>query len=244
MRAVILAGGYGKRMGPMGEKMPKALIKVGEKPVIEHIFEKLKSVRDIDIVYISTNEKFKGQLALWLDKFRSSEKTLKLVVEPHTTDHKKLGSMGALKYLIESEKIDDDLMVINGDNVFDFDLNRLVKFFNEKDKLVIGFYDVKSLEEARKMGVGRLNTYGKLVEFEEKPEKPKSTLVSTGCYIFPRSSLEMVSFYLAGKNSPDAPGYFVKWFYTRWKVYGFVFKEKWFDIGSLETLREAREHFR
>jgi len=243
MRAVILAGGYGKRMGPMGDNMPKALIKIGDRPVIEYILEKLEAVRDIDIIYINTNERFEGQFAVWLDKFRNSKKTIKLVIEPHSVDHKKLGSIGALMYLVEKEKIDNDLMVINGDNLFEFDLNTLVDFFKEKQKLVIGFYDVKSLENAGRFGVGKLNSFGKLVDFEEKPETPKSTLISTGCYIFPRSVLELLSFYLAGKNNPDAPGHFIKWFYKRWKAYGFVFKKKWFDIGSLETLREARNYF-
>ncbi|HLD57280.1 MAG TPA: sugar phosphate nucleotidyltransferase, partial [archaeon] len=152
--------------------------------------------------------------------------------------------IGALDYLVSSQGIDEDLIVIAGDNLFDFRLKELVNYYNKKKCPVIAFYDMQDLEAAKRFGVAELDKDDKVVDFSEKPETPKSTFVSTGCYIFPHEALAMISTYLKDKNNHDAPGYFISWLYKRLPVYGFRFKGKWYDIGSFEAYLEAEKEYK
>lgn len=241
MKCVVLCGGFAKRMVSVAQDMPKALLPVAGKPIIQHILEKVEHL-DLETIFISTNKRFEKQLRKFLSRYKPSREVV-LVVEPTLSEGEKLGSVGALRFLIEHEKVDDDLLVINGDNLFGFGLERILNFYRARRETCVGLYDVRSPEEARKLGVVEIDERGRVKGFEEKPEKPRSTLASTGIYIYPKDVLRLVLEYLAQGNNPDAPGYFLTWLYKRQPVYGFVFREQWFDIGSPDTYREAEREF-
>jgi glucose-1-phosphate thymidylyltransferase len=166
-----------------------------------------------------------------------------LVIEPAMEEGQKLGSVGALKFFADAargrEGGGEDMMVINGDNVFEFDLSAFADFYEEKGGVTFGIYDTGSIDEARKMGVVLAGDDGVVQDFEEKPEHPKTTTVSTGIYIFPSSSIGMISQYIEEGNSPDRMGDFLAWLLSRQKLYAFVFRERWFDIGTPETYMQA-----
>ncbi len=243
MKAVIMAGGFAKRMWPLTTGRPKPLLMISGKPIVEHIVENLENVRSIDKIYIATNKKFEDHFNNWIKTTKLDGK-IKLIIEPASKEEEKKGSIGALDYLINTEQINDDLIVVAGDNLFDFRLKDFVDYYHEKKGVVIAFYDIGDLLAAQKFGVGELDSNGKLVDFLEKPEKPKSTFVSTGCYIFPKDVLKTVSTYLKDKNNPDAPGYFISWLYKKLAIYGFKFKGKWYDVGSFEAYLEAEKEYK
>lgn len=242
MKALILAGGFARRMGGLGEGRPKALLGVAGKPVIEHILDKTEKLAGISDVSISTNKRFEGHFVEWMEK-PPSKSGIRLIVEPHMEEGQKLGSIGALQFFIEREKINEDLLVINGDNLFGFSLRDLLDFYSEKKGFVFGVYDTKSIEEARKMGVVLSDQNGNVMDFEEKPERPKSTRVSTGIYVFPKEVLPLIKQYIDEGNNPDRMGDFLAWLMKRQEIYAFVFKEPWFDIGTPDTYRKAVEKF-
>jgi glucose-1-phosphate thymidylyltransferase len=237
-----MCGGFAKRMAPIANGTPKALLPVAGKPVIQYIIDRLGPIGEVEKILISTNKRFEGQFRDFLSGCKPC-KGMELVVEPALSEGEKLGSIGALRFLIERGGIDDDLMVINGDNLFKFGLRGFVDFYKARGGTVVGVYDVRKIDEAKKLGIVEIDKSKRIVGFEEKPEKPKSTLASTGIYIYPKNILKLILEYLKQGNSPDAPGYFLAWLYRRQPVYGFVFREQWFDIGSPETYREAEMGF-
>jgi glucose-1-phosphate thymidylyltransferase len=155
---------------------------------------------------------------------------------------KKLGSIGALDFFIKQKAVDEDLLVVFGDNLFEADMGRFMDFYAEKGSFVFGVHDTGSIEESRKMGVVLLDGDGRVTNFEEKPEQPKSTLVSTGVYVMPKKVVGMVSQYVREGNSADRFGDFLVWLMNRHNLHAFHF-DKWFDIGTPETYARANEEF-
>lgn len=238
MKAIILAGGYAKRLWPLTKNKPKQLLSVGGKPMIEYIMEKLETQKEIDKIIISTNEKFENNFKQWLPGYKST-KDISLVIEPTLSEKDKLGSVGALGYLIREKNINKELMIIGGDNLFEFDLRDLINYYRKKGGNVVALYDLRSIQKARSYGVAKVDEKMRIIDFVEKPENPPSTLVSTACYMLSAEGVRSIKTYLDKGENPDAIGFFIKWLIKREKVFGFVFSGRWFDIGSLESLKEA-----
>ena len=245
MQAVVLAGGFAKRLWPLTREKPKPLLPVAGKPIIEYILEKLDCIAEIDKVYISVNRKFEPCFREWASGVSFSKK-LEVVAEPAMSEEEKLGAVGALGFLLREKGIMDDLIVIAGDNLFDFDMKRFVDG-HRSGCPIVALYDIKEKEKIKKKyGVVVLDEKNVIKEFHEKPEDPASTLVSTGCYFFPKSVVEMVHEYLKGKNNADAPGFFISWLAKQMAVQGFVFDgdSRWFDIGNMESYKEANKVYK
>jgi len=238
MKVIILAGGYAKRLWPLTKNKPKQLLLVGGRPIIEYIMEKLETQKEINKIIISTNEKFEENFKEWLLGYKSS-KNIELIIEPTLSEKNKFGSVGALGYLIKKKSIDEELMIIGGDNLFEFALRDLINYYREKKGDVVALYDLKSIQKARSYGVAKVDEEMRIIDFVEKPENPPSTLVSTACYVLSQEGIRGILTYLNAGENPDAIGFFIKWLIKRERVFGFVFSGKWFDIGSLESLKEA-----
>jgi len=235
MKAVILAGGYAKRLWPLTRDTPKSLLKVGNKEIITLIIEKLKKINISEII-ISTNKKFKEKFEEYIQGTN-----LKLIIEPTLSEEKKLGSIGGLNYIIDKLNIDENTIIIGGDNIFEFDLNKFIDFFKENGTC-IALKQIDDKELIKKYGVCTLDN-NKIINFQEKPEEPKSNLASTACYLFKIEELLLIKKYLEQGNSPDAFGNFISWLIKQTNIFGFPFEEDWFDIGSLEQLEEADKKY-
>jgi len=238
MKAIILAGGYAKRLWPLTKNKPKQLLLVGGRPIIEYIMEKLETQKEINKIIISTNEKFEENFKEWLLGYKSS-KNIELIIEPTLSEKNKFGSVGALGYLIKKKSIDEELMIIGGDNLFEFALRDLINYYREKKGDVVALYDLKSIQKAQNYGVAKVDEEMRIIDFVEKPENPLSTLVSTACYMLSTEGVRSILTYLDKGENPDTIGFFIKWLIKRERVFGFAFSGKWFDIGSLESLKEA-----
>ena len=162
-----------------------------------------------------------------------------------TTNEDRLGAIGDLRLTIERAGIDDDLLVIAGDNLFDFSLADYVAWWRGKGRAsAVALYDVGDLRLASRYGVVELDEAERIVEFEEKPERPRSTLATTATYIFHREHVPLIGRYLDEGNPPDPPGRFIGWLLEREPVYGYRFEGEWLDIGDLEQLLEADNRLR
>ncbi|MFB6352706.1 MAG: sugar phosphate nucleotidyltransferase [Halobacteriales archaeon] len=236
MEAVVLAGGYATRLWPITKHRPKMLLPVGESTVIDRVFAELDADDRIDDVYVSTNARFAEDFEAHLADSPFDRPTLS--VEETTQEAEKLGVVGALAQLVDREGIDDDTLVVAGDNLLSFDLAEFLDFFVDKGTATLAAYDVGSRERARSYGVVALDG-DRLVDFQEKPDDPKSTLVSIACYGFPAATLDKLDDYLADDNNPDEPGWFVQWLYDREPVHAFTFDGAWFDIGTPESYLDA-----
>ncbi len=239
MKALILAAGYAIRLYPLTENQPKPLLKIAHKPIVEHILEKIKPIKEIDEVIIATNARFHHNFQVWLNSY-SYPKAIKLINDGTLNNEDRLGAVGEINYILKEEEIKDSLLVIAGDNLFGFQLAKLLSHFSQKNKSTVAFHDLKEVEKVKsKYGVGILEG-SKVVGFEEKPIQPKSTLASTACYVFHKSDLPLVEKAIA-QGKADNPGDLVKFLVKYSEVHGFVFNEHWFDVGSFESLNAAEE---
>ncbi|MFC6785307.1 NDP-sugar synthase [Halobaculum halobium] len=236
MKAVVLAGGYATRLWPITRNRPKMLLPVGDGTVIDEIFGDLEADDRIDEVFVSTNERFAEAFETYLADSEFEKPTIS--VEDTSAESEKFGVVGALAQLIDRENVDDDLVVVAGDNLISFDVAEFVDFFAEKGTPALAAYDVGSRDRAKSYGLVELEG-DRVINFQEKPEDPKSTLVSIACYAFPQETLPDFEEYLSDGNNPDEPGWFIQWLQSRQPVHAFTFEEAWFDIGTPESYLDA-----
>ncbi|WP_251330755.1 sugar phosphate nucleotidyltransferase [Haloplanus pelagicus] len=236
MKAIVLAGGYATRLWPITKHRPKMFLPVGESTVIDTVFADLEADDRISEVYVSTNERFADEFASYLADSEFEKPTLS--VEETTAEDEKFGVVGALAQLIEREGVEEDLLVVAGDNLISFDLGEFVDFFDAKGTPTLAAYDVGSKERASSYGLVDLDG-DRVVDFQEKPDDPKSTLVSVACYAFPADTLPLFEEYLAAGENPDEPGWFIQWIQARQPVHAFTFDGAWFDIGTPESYLDA-----
>lgn len=241
MEAIILAAGYATRLYPLTKDTPKPLLKVANRPIIEHILAKIRKINDINMIYIVTNSKFHVHFSRWLRNF-DFNKHIEIVDDGTTGNDNRLGAMGDINFVLRQKKIDDDLLVVAGDNLFDFELDEVEGFFRKKESSAIVAYDVKNSELAKQYGIIEQSN-GIISNFVEKPTEPKSTLASTGIYLFTRKNVELIEEYISQGNNPDKTGSFIEWLYKREKVLVFVTEKTWYDIGTKEQLAEADKKY-
>ncbi len=245
MKVIILAAGYATRLYPLTLTQPKPLLPVAGKPMIDHVLDNLAGLEGLDRVYVVTNAKFAGHFQRWADAYRASKTPLDFTIvnDGSTDDSNKLGAIGDLHLVLTREKVDDDVMVVAGDNLFNERLDGFGKFCREKKAPAVAVYDVGNLEEIKKYNSISIDRDGRITFFEEKPKNPTSTLTAIALYYYPRSALPLIHQYIAEKNNPDQPGRLVQWLYPRTPFYTWKVPGLWFDIGSKETLEEANRIF-
>lgn len=236
MKCVVLAGGYATRLWPITRHRPKMLLPLDEGTVIDTILSAAEAEPRIDEVFISTNRRFKTAFESFLDK-RTYDKA-RLSIEGTVAEDEKMGVVGALAQLFRREQIDDDVLVIGGDNLFSFELGSFIDFFDRRGSPCLAAYDVGSREAATAYGLVALDG-DRVVDFQEKPDNPKSTLVSIACYAFPEDIIGLFDTYLEDDNNPDEPGWFIQWLHQHHDVFAFDFDGVWFDIGTPESYLDA-----
>jgi glucose-1-phosphate thymidylyltransferase len=245
MKILILAAGYATRLYPLTLNKPKPLLEVAGKPMIEHVLDNIAPIPGIDRVYVVTNDKFAAPFQQWADHYRATKSKLNFTIinDGSTDDTNKLGAIGDLNLVLDREQVDDDLIVVAGDNLFSESIEKFGAFCREKNAPVLGVYDVGNLEEIKKYNAISIDGAGRITFFEEKPKVPQSTLTGIALYFYPRATLPLIRQYVAEGNNPDQPGRLVQWLYTRTPFYTWRVPGLWFDIGSKETLEEANRIF-
>jgi len=245
MKVVILAAGYATRLYPLTLTQPKPLLPVAGRPMIDYVLDGLADIPGIDQVFVVTNARFAGHFQTWADAHRGRfpQSTLTVVDDGSTDDSNKLGAIGDLHLVLSRHRIEDDLIVVAGDNLFSESLGGFGGFCRAKQAPVLGVYDVGSVEQAKKYGVVDVNGKGQITKFEEKPAQPSSTLIGIALYYYPANVLPLINHYLSEGNNPDQPGRLVQWLYPRLPVLTWAVPGIWYDIGSKETLEEANRIF-
>jgi glucose-1-phosphate thymidylyltransferase len=243
MRALILAAGYATRLYPLTKDTPKSLLAIADKPMIDYIVEKLDDVDEIKEIIVVTNNTFHDKFRSWV-KFCKHKKPIKIINDGTTSNEDRLGALKDIDYVVQQEMIKDDLMVIAGDNLFEFNIKDFINFFEKKKSPVLAVFDMKDKSKlAKKLGTVQLNEESKITDFEEKPESPKSTLAATACYIFQPEDVEDLDKFLKTNKKADNTGDFIAHLIQSKDVYGYAFDAGWFDIGSFDQLEEAYKRY-
>ena len=245
MKVIILAAGYATRLYPLTLTRPKPLLPVAGKPMIEYVLDNLAPIGGLDRIYVVTNAKFAGQFQQWSEGYRAAGSGLQFTVvnDGSTDDSNKLGAIGDMNFVLTREGIDDDIIVVAGDNLFDRSLEGFGREARSRNAPVLAVYDVGNIEEVRKYNSITLDGEGRITHFEEKASNPTSTLTGIALYYYPRQALAMIRQYVTEGNNPDQPGRLVQWMFPRTPFYTWKVPGLWYDIGSKETLEEANRIF-
>lgn len=231
MKCLILASGFGTRLYPLNIDRAKGLIEYKGKALISRIVDVIP--QDVDIL-VNTNKKFEEDFRQWKEKVNRS---ITLCVEQVYSEKEAYGAIGSLDFWIKAKKINDDLMIIASDNYFEFDFGQFISSYNGSNALV-AVHDIGDIKKAGRYGVVQVEG-NRIIEFEEKPDEPKSTLIATACYILPPSIFPVISQYCL-TDKRDNLGSFIAYLMDKDEVYAYVFKEQWFDVGSIDTYRSTQ----
>lgn len=243
VKAIILGAGYGTRLYPLTLNTPKPLLTVGERTILEHILDKIGQISALESILLVTNDRFTSHFEEWKRGFHWS-KPIEVLNDGTTSNENRLGAVGDIYFALKQRGINEEVLVVGGDNLFEFDLNKAWVFFKQKGSSVVGLYDmVDKAKVAGLYGVVSIDETLKIVGFEEKPKDPKSALISTAVYFLTPPDLEKLRLYIEEGNSPDNLGDFVRYLIKNQNVYGYVFRENWFDIGSYEQYEMANAYF-
>jgi len=234
--AIVLAGGYGTRLQALSKNLPKPLLKVGGRPVLDYVFDKLAELKDVRHVIISTNARFQHHFAEWLE---SNPQRMALIVTDKSSSEEKPGALASLSQIVS--QVTDDCLIIAGDNLFTSSLKPMIHMFKRKSCAIVALYDLNDHELAKQYSTALTNAHGRIMAYAEKPENPETTLVGTCIYILPNRTLKRVEEYLIETADRDNPGGFIAWLCNREPVYGHILDGYWCDIGTTAQYYEANQ---
>ncbi len=240
MKAIVMCGGFAKRLEPLSEFIAKPLLTLKGRPLLDYILQDLEKIEVIDEVVVSANQKFENQFRYLAElKTRAGyKKKITLVIEPTSSNETKFGAIKGLNYAVEQAGINDGFFVVAGDNFYTFDIKSLFEEMAANKVPSIVSYDVKSLDSAKRFGVLKVGKDTYVESFEEKPEHPMSSLVSTGIYFYSKDVIKILRDYVDGKNNVDSMGNFVRYLTEKTKVKAFVQSSgNWVDIGTLDSYK-------
>jgi glucose-1-phosphate thymidylyltransferase len=247
MKAIVLAAGYATRMYPLTKETPKPLLTLGTRTILDHIVKDIAVIDDVNELYIVSNEKFIGHFQKWHQKVKKKAFYPNLsifIISDGTTDNdNRLGAIADIQFAIEHFQVDDDTLVIAGDNVFKFSFLDIFSFFKKMDAGVIAVKSFDSMKKLQRSGIVEFDQQKRIIGFEEKPEEPRSTFVAPAFYILKQESLPLIKAYLDQQNKSDAPGYFISWLIERRPLYAFEIQNPYYDIGTLEAYQNIQKLF-
>lgn len=246
MKAIVLAAGYATRLYPLTENQPKPLLEVSGKSILDHIVEKMERVDVVDEIIIVTNDKFTAHFEGWkhsVELKEKYEKKLTVINDGTLTNDTRLGAIGDIQFVLNKLGIEDDLMIVAGDNLFDFELSDFVDYFENVGTDCITAYHEDDDAQLKRAGIVELDEDGRVLSFEEKPEKPKSTYCVPAFYLYRKETLPLFKKYLGDGNNPDAPGHFIPYLLEHQPVHAYLFEGKRYDIGTLESYERVQEIF-
>jgi glucose-1-phosphate thymidylyltransferase len=234
LKALILAAGYATRLRPLTDSIPKQLLPVGGRPMVDWILDRLRET-SADEVHLVTNARFAADFERWAE-----DKDVIVHDDGTTTNEDRRGAIGDIAYV----GLDDDLLVIAGDNLFDYSLADYEVYWREQGGSCIAVLDVGDPELAKQYGIVDVDEDDRVIGFVEKPEDPPTTLCATATYLYKRDHVRLIATYLEEGNPRDAPGNYVAWLHTRAPVFAYRIPGEWYDIGDARQLLEADNRMR
>ena len=239
MIAILLAAGYATRLYPLTKDTPKPLLPVAGRPMLDYIADEIDTLPSISKIVVISNHRFADHFATWAKVRETVSPGIPIVVldDLTTDDTNKRGAIGDIRFAIETLSIDEDIVIIAGDNLFTYRLRDMYDFFMRIRRDLLVAIHVADKNQLRKLAVATLDPDGKVLRMVEKPSEPESETAIYATYFYLRET------YLAEGNTPDAPGNFPSWLYKRQDVYAFVADGTCIDIGTPENYQDVSEHF-
>lgn len=242
MKAIILAAGYATRLYPLTKNQPKPLLKVSNQTILDSIVGKMVAVDELDEIFIVTNDKFHTHFEAWAEEATYDIK-LTVINDGTLSNEDRLGALGDIHFVIEQAQVNDDLMIATGDNLFGFSLVDLVSFYKAHEGNAISIYKEDDLKQLIRGGTTDIDENGKIISFEEKPTNVNYPYAVPTFYIIQKEDLTLFNDYQKEGYNMDANGNFIPYLLDHSTVYGYVFDEYRYDIGTLESYEQVQKRF-
>ena len=241
MKCILLCAGYATRLFPLTENFPKALLEIADgKPLLDYILDEVNTIDEVDEIFVITNNRYAHHFEKWANK-KENIKPISVINDNTNSNDDRLGAIGDMQYTINVKQIYDDILVIAGDNLFDYKLKDLIDYYKNVKGPVATTKQLNDINLLRRFAVASVNDKGIITQLEEKPNEPKSDLGVYATYIYPKEILVELKKYLESGNNPDAPGYFLEYVVKNFDTYAFKFEGNCYDVGTHESLAEVRK---
>ena len=240
MKCVILAAGYATRHYPLTENYPKPLLKVGEKTILDWLLEDIQTSRQVDGYIVISNHKFAHHFQAWAD-----DHTLPITVvdDGTSTNETRLGAVCDIQFAIDQHSLNDDLLIIAGDNVLDFSLTRFIRYALDKGTSCTMRYYESDENRLHKSGVSEIDDHDRLLSMEEKPANPKSHWCTPPFYFYKKEDVLKIKDAIADGCGTDAPGSLAAWMCKHSILHSMEMPGKRYDIGNLESYEAVQKAY-
>lgn len=241
MKCLILAAGYATRLYPLTENFPKPLLKVGEKTILDWLIDDIDASGCIDEYIVISNHKYAHHFEEW-----AAGKTQNIIVadDGTSTNDTRLGAVKDIQYAIEKMNIEDDMLVIAGDNVLDFSLCIFIDYARKKKSSCIMRYYEPDENKLHKTGVAQVDEQDRITGMEEKPALPKSHWCTPPFYYYTREDAGLIGKGIESGCGTDAPGSYIAWLCTQTPVYAMEMPGHRYDIGNLESYKMVQKTYK
>lgn len=239
MKCLILAAGYATRLYPLTENYPKPLLKIKEKAILDWLIEDIRSSGKVERFMVVTNHRFAEIFQEWA----KDRNDIDIIDDLTGSNETRLGAVRDIQYAIEQAGIDDDLLVIAGDNLLDFSLCRFIDYAQAKDTSCTMRYRETAKEKLQRAGVSVVDADERMLELEEKPAEPKSEWCTPPFYFYKAEDVRKIGMAIDEGCGTDAPGSLVAWMCKNSVIHSMEMPGKRYDIGNLESYRDAQENY-
>lgn len=240
MKCILLCAGYATRLFPLTENFPKALLEIGKRPLLDYILDEVNELDEVDEIYLVTNAKYTPHFEKWAEA-KANKKPITVLNDGTTSNTDRLGAIGDIKYTIDKMNIQDDLIIIAGDNLFTFKLKDMMDYYKKVKTPVVSVKEINDKNVLKGLAVVAVDENNTMIDCVEKPEDPRSNLGAFAEYIYPKEVIGMIDEYINEGNNKDAPGNLVSWLYKKTTVKVYKFDGECYDVGTHESLREVNE---
>ncbi len=240
MKCLILAAGYATRLYPLTENFPKPLLKVGDKTILDWLVDDIHTAGMVDEFVVISNHRYYDHFAAWA---KTKAQNITVLDDGSTSNETRLGAVKDIQFALEALAIDEDVLVIAGDNVLDFSLTELLHYAREKGTSCILRYYEPQEAKLRKCGVAQVDGNDLVLSLEEKPAAPKSHWCTPPFYYYTKEDAALVGRGIAEGCGTDAPGSYIAWLCTKTKVHSMEMPGKRYDIGSLESYEQVQQNY-
>lgn len=244
MKCLILAAGYATRLYPLTENFPKPLLKVGDKTILDWLVDDISGAGLVDEFVVISNHKFASFFKEWASAKESAANVKVTVVDDGTsTNETRLGAVVDISYAIDNLGLDDDMLVIAGDNVLDFSLRKFIEYsVSMASSCIMRYYEPEE-KRLRKCGVVEIDAEDRILSMEEKPSEPKSHWCCPPFYFYKKEDARLVRKGIEAGCGTDAPGSFIAWLSSVVPVHAMEMPGKRFDIGNIESYHQVCQEY-
>lgn len=241
MKCLILAAGYATRLYPLTENFPKPLLTVRDKTILDWLIDDIDTLNAVDEYVVISNHKFAPHFEAWA---KENTKKITVVDDGTSTNETRLGAVKDIQFAIEKLHLDDDMLVIAGDNLLDFSLTKFIQYAKTKQTTCIMRYFEPSEKKLQKCGVAEVDETDKIIRLTEKPAEPKSNWACPPFYYYKKEDVQLVAKGIEAGCGTDAPGSFIAWLCTQTPVHAMEMPGKRYDIGNLESYQKVQEEYK